>query len=349
MGTMGVKLNTKTFGQTVEKPTSTNSTSNNLSAEDMKKLGGEDVGSVLNKIADANWVDPAKKMRTVGNDKLDKDAFFKLMMAQLKNQDPTNPLKPHEMSSHLANFSSLEQMQNMNQTLLEMKNGQRPMEQFQALNLIGKAVTGDSSKLVRAKGDKDHDFPFTLPMAAAEVSVRIRNSEGETVRTYELKNLKAGENRIKWNGLNDKNETMPPDEYSFFVEGKAANGQKIAVKTSFDGVITGVNYTPEGPVLLVGNQTIRLKDVRKIVDPSLMKNDQKMSDVTSQDLKAGGAVPQTEESKATEATLKPQAAVKPESKPEEGAQEAKKSNITNNVAFSREMMDKVMKETKPGG
>jgi flagellar basal-body rod modification protein FlgD len=63
----------------------------------------------------------------------------------MKNQDPTNPLKSHEMAAQLANFSSLEQMQNMNSTLTELKNGQKPSENYQALNLIGKAVAGDSS------------------------------------------------------------------------------------------------------------------------------------------------------------------------------------------------------------
>lgn len=344
MSTMGTKIGTKAFGNTTgtKSAAESNNSPSNLSAEDLKKLGGEDVGAVLNKIADPNWVDPSKKTRAVGSDKLDKDAFFKLMMAQLKNQDPTNPLKPHEMSAQLATFSGLEQMQNMNTTLLEMKNGQKPIEQFQALNLIGKAISGDSSKVVRAKGDKEHDFRFNLPKAASEVQIKIRDSAGEVVRTYDMKNLKEGENKITWNGLDEKGNAVRPDEYSFFIEGKGADDKKIAVKTEFDGVITGVNYTPEGPVLLVGNQTVRLKDVRKIVDPSLMKNDQKAVDVTSQDLKKDGAANQTEESKAGSP---PKTTVKPEDKPVAEAT----GNIMDNVGLSREMMTKLMKETKPGG
>jgi len=97
MGTMGVKLGTKAFGdiQGSTPASEMNSSSKNLSVKDQKTFGDQNVGDVLNKIADPNYVDPAKKMRTVGNDKLDKDAFFKLMIAQMKNQDPTNPLKSH--------------------------------------------------------------------------------------------------------------------------------------------------------------------------------------------------------------------------------------------------------------
>ena len=98
MGVVSVNRTTNAFGKT-EGPVDTGKTTSNLSVDELKKLGAENVGEVLNKIADPNWTDPAKKVRAVGSDKLDKDAFFKLMLAQLKNQDPTNPLKSHAIVS----------------------------------------------------------------------------------------------------------------------------------------------------------------------------------------------------------------------------------------------------------
>lgn len=328
---MNVKTGTKAFGSTTGNTSaSSNNQPANLSAQDMKKLNAEDVGEVLNKVADPNWVDPSKKMRTVGNDKLDKDAFFKLMMAQLKNQDPTNPLQPHEMSAQLANFSSLEQMTNINQTLTEMKNGQKPTEQFQALSLIGKAVAGDSSKLTRAVGDKEHDFKFSLPGDASDVTIRLRNADGEVVRSYDLKNLKKGDNKITWNGENDKGVKSPAGDYQFFVEAKNSGGGKLSVKTDFEGTITGINYTPEGPVLLIGNQTIRLRDVKKITDPSLMKNDQNVQNVLTQDLKNDAQMNETN-NKGTKSDGAPPPVAK--------------STIMDQVGLSGDMMQKIAKET----
>ena len=178
MTAMGVKLGTKAFGDTkgTVPAAEMNNTTKTLSVADQAKFGDDHVGDVLNKIADPNWVDPSKKMRTAVNDKLEKDAFFKLMIAQMKNQDPTNPLKSHEMAAQLANFSSLEQMQNMNTTKTEIKNGQKPVENFQALNLIGKSVAGDSSKLVRSVNDKELDFRFTLPMDASETEIKVTHT-----------------------------------------------------------------------------------------------------------------------------------------------------------------------------
>ncbi len=332
MAVMSTKLGVNAFGATQTK--AENPGASNLSAQDKAKLGGENVGEVLNKIVDANWTDPTKKARVAGNPNLDKDAFFKLMLTQMKNQDPTNPLKSHEMAAQLANFSSLEQMQNMNKTLDELKNAQKPSENFQALNLIGKAVSGDSSKVVRGVNDKAHDFKFKLPMEASEVSIKVRDPEGNIVRTYDLKGLKMGDNKLTWNGEDEKGMKAPAGEYQFIAEAKSADGKKMALKTDFDGMITGVSYSAEGPVLHVGNQAIRFSDVKKITDPRLMSNDQKENDVTNLDLKKDDATGQTvkEGSAELQKTTNAPAPVA-------------KSNIMNSVGLSRDMMEKIAKET----
>ncbi len=254
--------------------------------EDQKKmLGAEDLGSVLNKVSDPNFVDPSKKVRGTGNKEMDKDAFFKLMMAQLKNQDPTNPLKNHEMAAQLAQFSTLEQMTNVNSTLKEMKEGAKPAEQFQALNLIGKQVSGDSSKIVRGETDKSHDFIFKLPQDAKKSEIKVLNSKGDIIREFEFNELKEGENKVMWNGETADGRKAPKGDYTFQIESLNSSGQKIFVKTDFNGVINGMSFFSDGPVLQVGKQTIRLRDVRQFTDPSLMSNDQKSKDITSLDLK----------------------------------------------------------------
>lgn len=343
MGVMGTKLGTNAFGQTQGTPISQTSISNNISAGEMKKLNGDDVGDVLNKVADPNWVDPSKKMRTTGNDKLDKDAFFKLMLAQMKNQDPMNPMQSHEMAAQLASFTSLEQMQNMNKTLTDISNAQKPAEQFQVLQFLGKTVAGDSSKIYRAKGDKDHDLVFDLPMKAKETEIKLKNADGEVVKTYKLNNLKEGTNRISWNGMDEKGTVLPEGEYQFSVEAKNEQDKKVAIKTDFEGVISGVNYTKEGPVLMVGNQSVRLRDVRKIVDGGLgpKNNPQEKSSApaatpaTATQAPAAGAMP---------AGAAPAPALGANS--QQGAPEAAtKSNILDQVGLSSEMMAKISKET----
>jgi len=260
---------------------------------------------------------------------LDKDAFMKLMLAQMKNQDPTNPMKNEELAAQLAQFASVEQMTNMNQTLAEMQKAQKPQEGFMALNFIGKAVAGDSAKLMRGKGDKEHDLTFNLPDDAKNVSIKIRNEQGEIVRKVDLKDLKKGDNRWTWNGKTENGQTAPTGDYQFFIEGEATNGKKIAVKTDFEGLITGVNYTAEGPVLLVGNQSVKLKDVKKIVDPSLAKT-QNVKNATGPDLqKQRPAAENKEEKGAEEAPIVPY------------------SNLEKTVGMSNDMLQRVANETSP--
>jgi flagellar basal-body rod modification protein FlgD len=256
-------------------------------------LGDENIGNVLNKVADKNWVDPSKQVRGSGGGKMDKDAFFKLMIAQMKNQDPSNPLKNHEMAAQLAQFSTLEQMTNVNTTLNEIKGASKPVEQFQALNLIGKQVAGDSSKIVRTEIDNDHSFKFKLPLDAKQADVKVMNSKGDVVREYKFNELKSGDNEISWNGNDDKGRKAPAGNYSFQITAIGVGGNKIQPKTDFEGVITGMSFSADGPVLQIGKQAVRLKDIRQFSDPSLMRNDQNVNNITELDLKKNAPLQQT--------------------------------------------------------
>jgi flagellar basal-body rod modification protein FlgD len=266
MSVMSVKQGTRTWSPAEQASSLKGDNAQSLGAPDRDKaLGGQNLGEVLNKVADANYVDPAKT-RKVGNNQLDKDAFLKLMLAQMKHQDPTNPMQSHEMAAQLAQFTSLEQLNNINTTLEGMKQSQAPAVGYQALNFIGKRVAGDSSRLARVAGDTNHDVNFQLLGDAAKVRVTLKDADGNTVRKLELPGMKKGENSIRWNGLSEEGVAARPGEYRVAIEAFSATGGKVFAKTEFDGKITGINYTGQGPVLMVGTQTIRLQDVKKIVE-----------------------------------------------------------------------------------
>lgn len=271
MSVMNVKRGTTSFSKAEQsaapssapRPDSVNTTS----ASAMKAaFGDQNVGDILNQISDPNWVDPSKKVRTTGDPSLGKDAFMKLMLTQMKYQDPTNPMQSHEMAAQLAQFSSLEQLSNIHGTLESMKTQSSPSLNYQALALIGKKVAGDSSKLVRGPGDKVHGIGFELVGDAAKVTVNVKDSTGAVVRKMNFAAMKKGQNSIDWNGLKEDGAAARAGEYKITVEAVNSAGKKVFAKTSFDGKITGLNFTPEGPVLLVGNKTVKLADVKKIED-----------------------------------------------------------------------------------
>ena len=332
MSTMGARLGTKTYTERPVKAEVSKTEDFNLTPDEKQKLGAEDLSQVLNKAADKDWVDPSKQVRGHGNSKMDKDAFFKLMIAQLKNQDPMNPLKNHEMAAQLAQFSSLEQMTNMNTTLTKIEGRNSQPENFQALNLIGKTVAGDSSRVVRTQYDKAHDFNFDLPQDAGEANVKLMSAKGDLVREYKLTNLKTGANKISWNGKNEAGVDQAAGEFFFQVEAKNNNGKKIPVKTEFQGIISGLSFSAEGPVLQVGSQTIKMKDVRQITDPGIKQNDQNVKNVTGLDLK------NTDEAAHNDSK---QEEVTPSTVPKTHA-----GNAMTDMAMSRELMAKLQKEMK---
>src|SRR5438876_921308 len=98
-----------------------------------KGEGKENVGDYLNQIANPGGKDPNKTVRRAHNT-LDKDDFLKLMLTQMKNQDPMNPLQSHEMAAQLAQFTSLEQLFNVNKNLEGLNKSQDPLQKFEVLN-----------------------------------------------------------------------------------------------------------------------------------------------------------------------------------------------------------------------
>ena len=253
-----------------------------------KEFGDKKLEDILNEAADPNYQANKRRIRGVGNTELDKDAFFKLMMTQLKQQDPTNPLKSHEMAAQLAQFSSVEQLSNINQTLTKMDN-KGDDKQLEILNLIGKEVQGDSAKIDRLAGDKEHTIEFQLDKAADAVSVEIKDTKGIVVKKYDLKDLKQVKNRILWNGQHSDGRDATVGQYS--AEIVASNkGQKVSANTKFQGKVDGVQFSSKGPMLKVDGKSLSLRDVKTIQLPQISSNSEKADVIRMDKESSKGAI-----------------------------------------------------------
>jgi len=231
-----------------------------------KQFGDQNLEEVLNTVADPNYKASKNRTRGVGNPDLDKDAFLKLMLAQLEQQDPTNPLKSHEMAAQLAQFSSVEQLTNINENIKKMGQSQGQQGQYDVLSLIGKQVSGDSSQIDRKSGDKEHIIEFRLPEAAKTAKVSIKDAKGIVVREYELNDLKKGKNQLTWNGIHDDGKDARVGEYFVNIDAQA-DGKKIKATTQYGGAVDGVQFTSKGPVLSVDGKKLNLRDVQMIQVP----------------------------------------------------------------------------------
>jgi flagellar basal-body rod modification protein FlgD len=231
------------------------------------KPGDKSVGDVLNQIANPGGGDSKPKRKA--HNSLDKDDFLKLMLTQMKNQDPMNPMQSHEMAAQLAQFTSLEQLFNVNKNLDGLTKSQEPIQKFEVLNFLGKTIKADSRQILRQPGDQGSDLRFNIMADTAKVKLTIADEDGKTIKSIEYGNLKKGANKLVWAGTDDQDREVKPGKYIFNVEAEGVGGKKIGVITETKGTITGVNYTPEGPMLMVGDQKVRLQDVQKIEDDNL--------------------------------------------------------------------------------
>jgi flagellar basal-body rod modification protein FlgD len=329
---LSIKSGTQAWSKSPQQVDFARDESRTMSATDQEKaLGDQDVGAVLNKIADPNWVDPSKALRKVGDAALDKDSFMKLLLTQMKHQDPTNPLQSHEMAAQLAQFTSLEKLTNINDSIAALTKAQAPTQNFEALNLIGKAVAADSGKIDRLDESDSHPIAFQLSGDAPQAEIQISDAQGNVVRKLSTTNLKAGRNEIVWNGKTEEGRDAPKGAYTAAVNAKASNGSRLFADTKVEGIISGVNFTPQGAMVMIGRQSVPLKDIKQIVDPRFMQQ-QATQQLQAKPPSATGTTP-----------------AHPTTKPEEGKPAVVASNLSA-VGMSQSLINQLNKSgAKAGG
>jgi len=185
---------------------------------------------------------------------LGKDEFMKMLIAQLKHQDPLNPMDGTAFTAQLAQFSSLEQLQNINTQLSSFTKQQQSLGNTQAVNLIGREVLAKGDTIV-AQG-KPVDLSYVLNSDAAQGLVRIYNANGELVDALTFKNQKQGMNTLAW---------TPPSSTTgsctFEVSATDSAGKSVGADAMVQGEVTGVNYRDGATYLSVGGREISFGDV----------------------------------------------------------------------------------------
>jgi flagellar basal-body rod modification protein FlgD len=200
---------------------------------------------------------------------LGKDEFLKLLTYQLKAQNPLKPQDGQEFASQLAQFSSLEQLTNINKALdAQSKNFgllSQAMANANAPNYIGKSVKASSDSMTY-DGTKPPQFGYDLASNAASVKIDIKNSAGVVVRTINASasDMQNGEHRLTWDGKDSNGASLPSGQYSVNITAKDVSGGLIDVKPFTFGAISAVRFKQEGTVAVVNGIEIPLGDIEDI-------------------------------------------------------------------------------------
>jgi flagellar basal-body rod modification protein FlgD len=185
---------------------------------------------------------------------LGQDDFLKLLITQLKNQDPLNPTDNTEFVSQLAQFSQLEQSAKQAQLLQQSLDAQTASLQFTLLPMVGRTVTIGQS-LVQL-GDGPATFGYTLDKNATKVLVSIQDHQGQVVRSLEYRDQLAGVHAAEWDGKDQDGIAMPKGLYRYLISAVDADGKAVPVEGRASLTVSGVRMEEGQAKLLVGDLAV---------------------------------------------------------------------------------------------
>jgi len=204
------------------------------------------------------------------NSEMGQQEFLQLLVAQMRNQDPINPLDSKEFAAQLAQFNSVEQLINVNSGLSTLQGSQDMMSasltNSMAASMTGKHVKALSSEIYLAPGGQSN-IQYKLQNSALDVEIVIRNESGSEVRREKLSGVAGGDNQWSWDGRNDAGDRMADGNYH--VEIQASNeGSKVNALTYVEGTVGKVRYTGSGVFLHVNGVNVSIGDVEEVAQNS---------------------------------------------------------------------------------
>ncbi|MGH8346690.1 MAG: flagellar hook assembly protein FlgD [Pseudomonas sp.] len=200
-----------------------------------------------------------------GNKALGKDAFLQLLVTQLKNQNPLEPQDNGAFVAQLAQFSSLEGITTLNDTVSGLASNYNSSQALQASSLVGRSVIAPGDKAV-VDTTKSLSGTVVVPSSVASATLKITDASGKTVRTIDLGSQKAGNASFIWDGKNDAGETVPAGTYTFGAT-TTIDGKSVALITNLPATVNSVTISQTGGELmlnLAGLGSVALSKVQTI-------------------------------------------------------------------------------------
>lgn len=194
---------------------------------------------------------------------LDRDSFMKLLVAELKHQDPLDPLKAREMITQLSTLTSVEKLISIEEGITAVREETAAVASSNVTSMVGRTATADASSLVLS-GNGVAGGSFQIPSRAEEVEVAIRNPSGELVRTLSLGDTFPGNHAFAWDGNDEAGNPMPVGRYGIAVSAKSPEGNPVPASTTISGMVTEISYENGAPEVVIGDTRVLLGDVTSI-------------------------------------------------------------------------------------
>lgn len=211
----------------------------------------------------SNSYQSTDKEKTKKADALGKDSFLTMLVAQLQNQDPLNPMDGTDFSAQLAQFSQLEQLINLNDSMESLAKSYAEKSEGDAVGYIGKQVTGKVDTMTVDKGSVSGGF-YNIAKPA-DIMVTITDAAGKTVKTLFSGQQTAGSHIISWDGTDNQGKAVEDGSYKYSVMANAGNGF-ADVPSTVTGTVDGVTYNNGKPYLVVQGVLLDPKSLTSVIN-----------------------------------------------------------------------------------
>ena len=198
-----------------------------------------------------------------------KNDFMNLLIAQMKNQDPMSPMDGTQFAAQLAQFSSLEQLQNLNDSMTTSINANYALTQSinntLSATLIGKDVKISGGDL-QNNGQGSVELGYNLPGSASSVTLNVTDANGNIVKTFNNLPTTSGDNKLSWDFNDNNGNKLPNGKYTFSVTAKGSDGSDMTANLFKVGTVDGVKFNSTGgTTLTVDGADYQLSDISEIL------------------------------------------------------------------------------------
>ncbi len=190
-----------------------------------------DVFAAINAQSRAGTADASSSSEEVQN------RFLKLLVTQLKNQDPLNPLDNAAVTTQISQISTVTGIENLNATMQTLLSNFNDGQSMQAAGLLGKRVLVPGSRLALSDGEAGGGANLAGP--ADKVTLSILDAAGKVVQSRNLGAREAGSFSFTWDGQTDAGTAAPPGNYSFSITA-VRGSESVAAETMQLGTVSAL-------------------------------------------------------------------------------------------------------------
>lgn len=171
------------------------------------------------------------------------DRFLKLLVTQMQNQDPLNPMDNAQVTSQMAQLSTVTGIDKLNSSVNSLLSSFQSNQSLQAASVIGKGILAEGNNLKLQNGDAA--FGIDLAASADDVTVAVKNSSGNTIATLQLGAQDIGVHSFSWDGVDSNGNQVADGKYTFEVSAKSAGSDVASTGLSY-GVVNSVSTNAQG-------------------------------------------------------------------------------------------------------